>query len=84
MAVYTFYGYAPDALTHSAGSNSRTLDAAYDHTEDRVRFDITDDDNVFSGDSFSDEVGSDGNQTAVVSQPGGTVITSGAVYDEHY
>jgi len=84
MALYTFYGYAPDALTYNAGSNSWTLDAAYDHTEDRVRFDITDDDNAFSGDSIFNELGDDSNQTAVVSEPDGTVISTGRIYDDKY
>ncbi len=84
MALYTFYGYSPDALTYNAGSNSWTLDAAYDHTQDRVRFDITDDDNVFLGDSTNDEVGDDANQTAVVSEPDGTVISTGTIYDDKY
>lgn len=84
MAVYSFIGYAPTALTYDSGSGTWTLDPAFDHTEDRVVIEITDNDSIFNGDSSSNEIGSDTSQTGVVTQPDGTPIASGQIYDEEF
>ncbi|MCB2136947.1 MAG: Hint domain-containing protein [Rhodobacteraceae bacterium] len=84
MATYTFYGYSASALVYDAGTNAFVLSPDYDLTTDRILVTITDDDSHFGGDVNADEVGSDTNQTAVVSLPDGTVIASGRIYDENY
>ena len=84
MPVYSFYAYAPSALTYNGGAGTWTLDAGYNFHEDRVLIEITDNDATFNGDDSNNEVGNDATQTAVVTEPDGTPIASGRVYDEEF
>lgn len=82
MATYQYYAYAAPALDYNPTTGAFVLKASYDPQIDRILVTITDDDATFDGDRYADEVGSDPNQTAVVTRPDGTVIASGRIYDE--
>jgi hypothetical protein len=86
VATYQFYAYASSALAYNSTTGAFVLSAGYDHTSDRMLVTITDDDSYFHGDygTGADEIGSDANQTAVVTTPDGTVVAWGKVYDEAY
>ncbi len=84
MPTSVFFGYSPDALVYDPGTGSFSLDPNYDYNTDRVRFEITDDDNFLDGDEKNDEVGEDANQTGVVTTPDGTPVSSGLIYGEQY
>jgi hypothetical protein len=87
MATYVIYGYAASALVFNSSTGAFDLSPSFDPTQDRIKVTITDDDNFFDGDDAApgdDEIGSDANQTAVVTTPDGTVIASGQIYDEAY
>ncbi|WP_299408306.1 Hint domain-containing protein [uncultured Roseobacter sp.] len=84
MPTSVFYGYSSDALVYDPNTGSFTLDPNYDFRTDRVRFEITDDDNFLDGDEKNDEVGEDANQTGVVTMPDGTPVSSGLIYGEQY
>ncbi|MEM9576392.1 MAG: Hint domain-containing protein [Pseudomonadota bacterium] len=84
MPRSVFFGYSPKALTYDPNTGGFTLDPDYDFTTDRVRFEITDDDNALDGDEHNDEVGEDANQTGVVTSPDGTPISSGLIYGEQF
>lgn len=84
MPTSSFYGYSADALVYNGSNGTFTLDPAYDFRTDRVLFEITDDDASLDGDEHNNEVGEDGNQTGVVTQPDGTLVASGRIYGEEY
>lgn len=87
MATYVIYGYAASALVFNSSTGAFDLSASFDPTQDRIKVTITDHGGFFDGDDVvagDDEVGSDANQTAVVTTPDGTVIASGLIYDEAY
>ncbi|MCB2117302.1 MAG: Hint domain-containing protein [Rhodobacteraceae bacterium] len=84
MATYQYYAYSSTALTYNATTHTFTLRADFDPARDRIIVTINDDDRTFNGDSQADELGSDANQTATVTQMDGTVIATGRVYDEEY
>ncbi len=76
--------YSADALVYDSGSNSWSLRTDYDPELHRVNIAITDDDDYLHGDVGADEVGSDSNQTAVVTDMLGNPVASGQVYDEEF
>ena len=78
------YGYALDALTIDTVGGTVTLRPDYDFTRDRVDIAITDDDQIFDGDTFADELGEDATQTAIVRDLQGNLLASGQVYDEAF
>lgn len=95
MAVFTYTAFAPDAFAFPDGGgfsngNRFQLDPGWDADNDGYGFEITDDDSVFGGDldlrddggASADEIGSDSGQTAVVTDAGGTTVSTGRVYLE--
>ncbi len=88
MATYVIYGYSTDSLVFDSGSGSLWLDADFDYKTDRIKVEITDDDDFFDGDNgtapVSDEIGNDVNQVATVTYPDGTVVGPAQVYIEGY
>jgi hypothetical protein len=84
MATYQIYAYSTSALDYNSSTGAFELSADYDPKVDRILVTITDDDTFFDGDTNANEIGSDANQTAVVTTYDGTVIASGKVYDEAY
>jgi len=94
LPVYSYIGYAPDALNFSGGIS---IAPGYDENTDRVEITVTDDAGgtilgglpddglIFDGDRFSNENGDDATQTGVVTELDGTVVASGAIYlEERY
>ncbi|GFE65974.1 Hint domain-containing protein [Litoreibacter roseus] len=84
MSSYSFFSYAPTALTYDSGQDTYQLRQDYDFREHRNRLEIEDDDIYFDGDFDADEVGEDQNQTAQVFNGAGDLVASGKVYVEHY
>ena len=82
MATHTFFGYAPDALTFDPGTGNVTLKPEFNASQDRVRFEITDDDNFADGDAASDEIGDDADQTANIFNADGSMAEAGQIYVE--
>lgn len=71
MPTYTFYIYSVSVLSYNGGTNSFDLDASYDHTQDRYRIEVSDDDTVMNV--------SDGNQVAQVYDMDGNLVDSGLI-----
>ncbi|MBW4709436.1 Hint domain-containing protein [Roseobacter sp. YSTF-M11] len=84
MPTSVFYGYSPNALVYDPGTGTFMLDPDYNFGTDRVRFEVTDDDNFLDGDEKNNEVGEDSNQTGVVTAPDGAPISSGLIYGEQF
>lgn len=84
MATCQFHGYAKSALTHNTPAGRVTLRADYDPARDRLLVTITDDDSHPESDQYSDAVGDDASQSAVVTGPDGGLIASGRLRDEIY
>lgn len=82
--IHEYYAYKPSALAYDATTHTLTLSSAYNHETDRVLVTINDNDGYLDGDVSADEVGSDADQTAVVTSMSGSVIASGRVYDESF
>ncbi|WP_425093936.1 Hint domain-containing protein [Tropicimonas sp. S265A] len=97
MAIYSYIGYAPSALTNSGGTFR--VSTGYDPSTDRVNITVDDaaggqtlgnggtpprDDLgfLFDGDRFDNEDGDDLTQTGVVTELDGTPINSGRIYLE--
>lgn len=76
--------YSADALIYDAGANTWRLRPDYDIEQHRVEITFSDDDGNFDGDSDSNEVGDDANQTAVITDLQGNVVASGQIYDEEF
>ncbi|WP_417243157.1 Hint domain-containing protein [Celeribacter sp.] len=90
MATYNLNGYAASSLSSTSGSLSAQvghvwqLDPAWDNSEDRLTYTITDDDSKLDGDNSAGEIGDDANQTAVVTDTTGGTIASGQIYAEEH
>ena len=82
MPTHTFYGYAPDAFTIDPDTGDAVLVPDYNSSQDRVRFEVTDDDNFADGDASNDEVGDDADQTANIYNSDGSLAQSGQFYVE--
>ncbi|MCP3971660.1 MAG: Hint domain-containing protein [Rhodobacteraceae bacterium] len=77
--------YSADALVYNgSGPGSWQLRADYNHAVHRVNIAFSDDDADIDGDATNDEVGSDANQTAIVTDMLGNPVASGRIYDEMY
>lgn len=84
LSQYSYTTYSADALIYDATSNTWSLRPDFDSKLHLINLTITDDDNIFDGDAGADEVGSDTNQTGVVTDQNGNTIASGLIYDEEF
>ena len=82
MPTHTFYGYAPDTITIDPNTGDAVLAPGYNASQDRVRFEVTDNDNFADGDESNDEVGDDANQTAYIYNSDGSLAHAGQFYVE--
>jgi len=70
------FAYNTSILNFSG--NTVTLPATYDQDDDRLIFEIDDDDGVFEGDSGNNEDGNDANQFGTVTDTSGSYIAGGS------
>lgn len=82
MPSRTFYTYSADAFVIDPGTGDAHLKTEFSAALDRVRFDVEDNDNFADGDARSDEAGDDGNQTTLVYDADGVLVSSGQFYVE--
>lgn len=81
----TFYGYSPDGLVYTPGSNSWSLASDYTHHDGRVRISIRDEaDTYLDGDSGANEVGDQADQIGRIHDMDSNQIASGQIYSEEY
>ncbi|SMX43627.1 Hint domain-containing protein [Octadecabacter ascidiaceicola] len=77
MPTYSFYIISNSVLSYNGTTGAFDLSANYDHTEHRLRVDVTDDDTFMatSGDS---------NQTAMIYDMEGNLVDSGVIEVPNY
>ncbi|MFK7744813.1 MAG: Hint domain-containing protein [Roseobacter sp.] len=81
---FTFYGYDTGALVFDTATGAVRLSDSFDLSQDRIKFEVNDNDSHLDGDEKRDEIGEDADQQGRATRADGTEIEAGNIYSEEY